>query len=71
MNETTNPTNPTNIDGAHCQSCGTTDPEYVGIDATTESEGYSLCCNEIVIINFGRDVFNRPLRCNTDTCYHA
>lgn len=43
----------------HCQQCGTTDLEYVGMSATTESEGYSLCCNEIVMIE-----------CETDMCDH-
>lgn len=63
--------NPTNIEGPHCQCCGTTDREYIGYEATRESEGYSACCNEIVIDNFGVDFAGRPFRCNPRDCYHA
>ena len=42
------------IDGPHCQSCGSTDYED-----THGGEGYSGCCNEIVVWD-----------CTPDHCYH-
>lgn len=41
----------------HCQACGSTD--YEDIMFTEEFEGYSTCCNEIVVG-----------RCVLGVCYH-
>jgi hypothetical protein len=41
----------------HCQQCGSTDNE----DLTTGDDGYSACCNEIVV--WGGD-------CRVGLCYH-
>jgi hypothetical protein len=40
--------------GVHCQSCGRTDGESLDGD-----QGYSACCNEIVVID-----------CTPRVCYH-
>lgn len=37
-----------NINGPHCQSCGSTSAEDIGNLADTE--GYTRCCNERVVI---------------------
>lgn len=57
------------IEKAHCQQCGSTELEDVGYEVLRETEGYSACCNELVVYP-GRDAFNRPTRCNEDTCSH-
>ena len=31
----------------HCESCGSTDPEDVGMAALRENYGYTSCCNEL------------------------
>jgi hypothetical protein len=33
------------IEGRHCEQCGSTDRE----DLTTGDQGYSACCNELVV----------------------
>ena len=68
---------PKNIEGPHCQSCGSTDPET--ISNLDDTEGYTRCCNELVIyveqptrFNFrtGRhEPFGEPA-CDPDLCYH-
>lgn len=60
--------NPTNIEGPHCQSCGSTDREDIA--DLYDTEGYSRCCNEIVIFNFGTDYMGRPFKCDPRDCYH-
>jgi hypothetical protein len=44
------------ITATHCQSCGSTDNE----DLTTGDQGYSACCNEIVVWD-----------CHPSVCYHS
>jgi len=34
------------IKGQHCEQCGSTDLE----DLTTGDQGYSACCNELVVL---------------------
>lgn len=48
--------NPTQINGSHCQQCGSTDYE----DIYSEGDGYSACCNEIVM-----------LECDLHFCSHG
>ena len=44
----------------HCQQCGSTDSEHVGLYALQENDGYSACCNELIVWG----------GCN-ETCTHA
>jgi len=48
------------ITKAHCQQCGSTDPENVETWNDPEFQGYSACCNEIVVIS-----------CDEGVCYHG
>lgn len=43
------------IQGRHCQQCGSTDRE----DLDYGDQGYSACCNEIVVLG-----------CDEGACYH-
>ncbi len=64
----------------HCQSCGSTDEESIGYDAMRETDGYSACCNEIVVMPAQpatifsyatlRDVPVGPAKCDPNVCYH-
>ena len=33
------------VEGSHCEQCGSTDRE----DLTTGDQGYSACCNELIV----------------------
>jgi hypothetical protein len=50
---------PTTIAGDHCQACGSTDSENLN----NGDQGYTACCNERVIMNFGSP-------CTSADCYH-
>ena len=56
-----------NIDRTHCQSCGSTKPQDVSIEARRANDGYTACCNERAV----SPAFNRPTRCGSSTgCTH-
>jgi len=58
----------TNIQQAHCQSCGSVKAEDVS--NLRDTEGYTRCCNERVVYH-GKDVFGRTETCATSRdCYH-
>lgn len=67
---------PTHIAEAHCQSCGSTAAQH--IRDLRDTEGYTRCCNELVIHHATRGAygtfasFNQPTRCDDDDtrCYH-
>lgn len=47
------------ISQAHCQQCGSTDGEDVGFEAARNNDGYSACCNELIM-----------WECNERDCSH-
>jgi hypothetical protein len=56
------------IQQPHCQQCASTDVEDVGWDALSDNDGYSACCNELVVYP-SDDVFGRPWVCGSQ-CLH-
>ncbi len=53
---------PTPISQPHCQQCGSTDYEDVNTHDDPDLQGYSACCNEIVIWGGA---------CREGVCYHG
>lgn len=64
------------INGPHCESCGSTDPE--NISNLIDTEGYTRCCNEPVAEPFRQQYsyatgkyFDVPITCaEYGQCYH-
>lgn len=60
------------IDTAHCQACGSTDPQDIGWDVRAANDGYTACCNERVV-GGPRGLANKPAKCadpDGGDCYH-
>jgi hypothetical protein len=64
----TNP-EPRNIEGAHCQACGSTRPEH--IRDLRDTEGYTRCCNERVVNPNDRSNMTPQTCARSGDCYHA
>lgn len=65
-----------NIQGVHCESCGSQDPE--NISNLIDTEGYTRCCNEPLAYPFKQEYSYRtgkytdvPTDCaEYGQCYH-